>query len=267
MAQHDSPHGVRPARRLFTDVWRGVKIAGLGLRTWGTSRRLMTWGLLPGAITLVIFSVLALLLVTQVWGWAGAISRALVASDGLLQGVIHLVAAIAIVVGAVVVGIYTFTAVTLTVGQVFFERISRTVDEAAGFAGTDTDEPWYRSLARGLGEIARVAVLTVPLAIVLFVVGLIPVVGGVTSFVLGVAFGGWFLALELTAYPLERRRLVTLAERRAALRGARATVVGFGAAIFVLFLIPLGPALFMPAAVAGATRLVQEVPGTPAQSD
>lgn len=266
MSYPASSKGVRKSRRLPREVWRGVKIAGFGLRTWSTSRRLMAWGLVPGALTLVLFGIAAVVIATQVWGWAGSIADALVGSGGWLQGVIHLVAAIAIVVGVVVLGIYTFTAVTLAVGQVFFERISRAVDAAQGFAGADNDTPWYRSLGRGVGEAARLVLLTVPLALGLFVVGLVPVVGGIASFVLGVAFGGWFLALELTAYPLERRGAVTLSQRRAVLRHSRATVVGFGAAVFVLFLIPLGPALFMPAAVAGATRLVQETAGTAPQA-
>lgn len=264
MSQPVARKGARKSRRVTREVFRGVRIAGLGLRTWSTSRRLMAWGLVPGAVTLVIFGIAAVVIATQVWGWAGSIADALVESDGWLQGAVQLVAAIAIVVGAGVLGIYTFTAVTLAVGQAFFERISRAVDQAQGFAGTDPDIPWYRSLGRGVGEVGRLALLTVPLAIGLFVVGLVPVVGGIASFVLGVAFGGWFLALELTTYPLERRGVVTLSQRRAVLRQSRATVVGFGATVFVLFLIPLGPALFMPAAVAGATRLVQETAGTAA---
>lgn len=254
------PPTQRP-RQVLGQVWRGVKVTRDGLHTWSTSRRLMAWGLVPGAITLWIFGVGALVIAFQVWDWAGAIANALVSSQGLLQAAVQVVAALAIIAATVLIGIYTFTAVTLALGQVFFERISRDVDQAHGFRGTDNDEKWYRSLLRGILEVLRLALLTIPLAVVLFVIGLIPVVGTVASFLLGAGFGGWFLALELTTYPLERRGIVTLAQRRAALRQHRATVVGFGASVFLLFLIPLGPALFMPAAVAGATRLVQETTG------
>lgn len=258
MPQSDSGKSAPGSRQALRDVWRGVKLAGAGLRTWSTSRRLMAWGMVPGAVTMVLFGVAAVVIAFQVAGWSGAIANALVDSDGWLHGLVQLVAGLAIVGGAVLIGIYTFTAVTLLLGQVFFERISRSVDLERGFEGTDHDEPWYRSLVRALGELLRLALLTVPIAVGLFVVGLVPLVGGLAAFVLGAVFGGWFLALELTTYPLERRGTVTLAQRRTALRPHRATVVGFGAAVFLLFLIPLGPALFMPAAVAGATRLVQE---------
>lgn len=262
MSPERARQGVKKSRRLTRELWRGITLAGAGARTWSTSRRLMAWGLVPGAVTLVIFGVAAVVIATQVWGWAGSIAGAVADPAGWVHGLIQVVAALAIVVGAVVLGIYTFTAVTLLLGQVFFERISRAVDEAHGFTGVDPEEPWHRSLSRSVGEMLRLAVLTIPLAIGLFVVGLVPVVGAVVSFVLAAAFGGWFLALELTSYPLERRGVIRLAERRAVLRRSRATVVGFGAAVFLLFLIPLGPALFMPAAVAGATRLVQDSAGT-----
>lgn len=252
--------------RVLAEVWQGAKIAWRGLRMWSTSRRLMAWGLLPGAITIWVFAGAAILIASQLVTWSGAIASALVSSDGLLHTLLHIVVGAAIVVGAVVLGIYTFAFVTLTVGQPFFERISRDVDDRLGYAGQESTEAWYRSAIRGLVELLRIAMLTVPLALGLFILGLVPVVGGIASFILGAAFGGWFLALELTTYPFERRGVIRLSERRAVLRRSRAKTVGFGATVFLIFLIPLGPALFMPAAVAGATRLVHDSAGRAAQS-
>lgn len=264
MTDPGAPRGAPPMRRRLYDVVRGVRVAIQGLRTWSTSARLMRWGLLPGAITTVIFGVIAVVIASQLWTWSGAIARVLVSTDGWFQTVIQLAAAVAITVGVVVVGFYTFTAVTLLVGQTFFERISREVDQSREGPGGELKTTWHRALVRGITEAGQLSLQTVPLALVLVLIGLVPVVGGIASFVLGAAYGGWFLALELTAYPFERRGVITLAQRRAGLRPHRAVVVGFGATVFVLFLIPLGPALFMPAAVAGATLLVQEITGTAA---
>jgi CysZ protein len=93
-------------------------------------------------------------------------------------------------------------------------------------------------------------------------VGLVPVVGQVVAPVAGAAIGGWFLALELVGGPFARRGL-WLAERRAALRAHRPLAIGFGVAVFVCFLIPLGAVVFMPAAVAGATLLTRRVLDAP----
>jgi CysZ protein len=68
---------------------------------------------------------------------------------------------------------------------------------------------------------------------------------------------GYFLTLELTSIPLERRGL-RRRDRFALLRRNRALAVGFGASVFVVFLIPLGALIAMPGAVAGGTLLARE---------
>ncbi|MFW2514249.1 EI24 domain-containing protein [Demequina sp. SO4-13] len=251
-----APRTPSPRIRPVREAAFGAATAWRGLRTWSTSPRLMAWGLLPGAITAVLFGGAAIAIALQIAEWSSWLAALVVSEDGAAHGALQIVAALAVVAASVLVAVYAFTAVTLTIGQPFFERIGRAVDERHGFTGAEPDEQWARALLRSVGEAVRLAALTLPFAAGLFLVGLIPVIGGITAFVLGATIGGWFLALELTAYPLARRGHVSLAARRAVLRQHRPRVVGFGAAVFVLFLIPLGAALFMPAAVAGAALLV-----------
>lgn len=78
--------------------------------------------------------------------------------------------------------------------------------------------------------------------------------------VLGALVGGWFLTMELTSVPFERRGL-RVWDRRRILKGRRALAVGFGTATFLCFLVPGGAILVTPAAVAGATLLAREVLG------
>ena len=86
--------------------------------------------------------------------------------------------------------------------------------------------------------------------------------GAVTTPVLGATLGGWVLALELTGVPFERRGL-RYRDRKRMLKRRRPMAIGFGAATFVCFLIPLGAVLVMPAAVAGATLLSRRLFGLP----
>jgi CysZ protein len=80
--------------------------------------------------------------------------------------------------------------------------------------------------------------------------------------VLGAAVGGWLLAIELTGAPFQRRGR-RLQDRRQVLRAHRPLTLGFGVAVFLSFLIPLGAILLMPAAVAGATLLSRRALGQP----
>jgi CysZ protein len=121
---------------------------------------------------------------------------------------------------------------------------------------------WWRSLGRSLVDSLRLIGLSILLGVPLLLLGFIPVVGQVLGLVLGGAVGGWMLAVELTGVPFQRRGR-RLHDRRTVLRGRRALTLGFGVAVFVSFLIPLGAVLLMPAAVAGAALLSRKALGQP----
>src|SRR5690606_30317210 len=111
----------------------------------------------------------------------------------------RLVAALALVVLTGWLAVLLFVSLTLLFGQPFYEKLSRIVDEELGDAPPEPDETWHRGLRRAVGETVAMLVRTAPLALVVFLVGLIPVVGQVASFVLGALVGGRFLTLELLA--------------------------------------------------------------------
>jgi CysZ protein len=124
----------------------------------------------------------------------------------------------------------------------------------------------WRSLSRSIVDSLRLIGLSVLIGIPLFLLGFLPVVGQTAIPVLGGAFAGWLLAVELTGVPFQRRGR-RLRERRAVLRTRRPLALGFGVAVFGCFLIPLGAILLMPAAVAGATLLARTALGAPIGGD
>lgn len=166
-----------------------------------------------------------------------------------------------ILVGAAIVGlsvvfvVFTFTAITLAVGDPFYERIRRHVEErAGGLPDAGAPARWYAGLLDGLRMLVR-AMLG---GILIFLVGLVPVVGQVAAILLGALFAGWLLAVELTGRALDARGY-DLRQRRRVLAGDRAGALGFGIATYLLFLLPLGAVIVMPAAVAGGTLLARQL--------
>jgi CysZ protein len=99
-------------------------------------------------------------------------------------------------------------------------------------------------------------VLSVVVGVVSFLLGLIPVAGPVVGGIFGAVAGGWLLAVELTGTPFDARGF-RQRERRRVLGRSRARTLGFGVATWVLFLVPLGAVVVMPAAVGGATVLAR----------
>lgn len=236
-------------RDFFAGVWYLVR--GIG---W-VARRPRQWlfGLVPAVIVLAAYVAglvalgvydgrLARLVTPFADGWSGGLREATrLLVEALVFG------------GALLVAVVTFTGVTLLVGGPFYESLAVRVEEAAGRVPDEVRAPVLRQVA----DAAVVAVMSGLVAVLFLCLGLVPAIGQTVVPVAAAVSSGYFLTLELTAIALERRGL-RRRERLAALRRNRALSVGFGTSVFVVFLVPLGAVLAMPAAVAGGTLLVRE---------
>lgn len=241
----------------------GVHLVGAGFRMWVSSPRLMLLGLIPGAITALLLAGLFVAIALWVDDWARDIVGG-VTHDATPNSVLVGLVAVAIIGGGVLLAVFTFTAVTLLIGQPFFEAISDRVASGVGLVFTADEEPWWRSTLRGVREGVGLLSFGVAFGIAMFVVGLVPGIGSGIAFGGAALVGGGLLSLELTAYPLTRMGLRTLAQRRQAVGARRSLTLGFGVAAYLVCLVPLGAVVSMPALVAGGTmlaaRLAQQRP-------
>ncbi|MCP9212921.1 EI24 domain-containing protein [Streptomyces sp. NEAU-Y11] len=162
--------------------------------------------------------------------------------------------------------IITFTAVTLLVGQPFYESLSEAVDRSEDGHAPESGLPLWRELWIGLREAIALVVRVTLWTVLFFALGFIPVIGQTAIPALAFCVTGFFLAEELTSIALLRRG-VLLKERRRMLRGRRLLTLGFGVPLALAFLLPLVAVVLMPGAVAGATLLVRDLTGEAAASD
>ncbi|MFC6015250.1 EI24 domain-containing protein [Plantactinospora solaniradicis] len=244
----------------------GVGLLFRGLGIYARNPRLVLLGIIPGLLsgalylaafgTLIYFvSDLAELITPFADDWAG-----------WARDVVRLIAALAFLGLGGLLGVLTFTAITLFIGDPFYERISERVEARYGGVPDEIEAPWWRSLRRSLVDSARLLVRSVLIGIPLFVAGFIPIVGQFVVPVVAALVAGWFLAVELVGVPFYRRGL-RLPDRRRVLRANRPLALGFGVAVFLCFLIPLGAVLLMPAAVAGAALLARRTLGQSIAAD
>ena len=241
--------------RAVRDFCGGVALYWRGFRMWVTDPTLMALGLLPGFITA---SLLVSGLLAMRWWLEPASSWVAdrLTNDGPLHDLVEVAATLGIVGAALLVAIYGFVSITSVVGQPFFEHISHRLDDRLGPVTPGPGWPWWRNAARGVGEGLRISLVTVPVSIVVFVVGFVPVVGTPIGWATGALVGGWFVALEFSAVPFERRGLL-LRDRRRVLGVRRARTLGFGAMAFVVSAFAPIAVLMMPSAVAGGTLLAR----------
>jgi CysZ protein len=175
---------------------------------------------------------------------------------------LRLVVGLAIAAVGIVMAVLTFTALTITIGDPFYEAISAKVDERFGSGSPLVEVPWHRTLVRNLIDSLRLIALSLGVSVVLFCLGLIPLFGQTVVPVTGALIGGWLLAVEISGVAFNRRGM-RLRERRRLLRSNRALALGFGVPVFVVFLVPFIAILVMPGAVAGATLMTRRVLGQP----
>jgi CysZ protein len=238
----------------------GAALLGRGLALVLRHPRLLAIGLIPALISGLLYTVALVVLIDFLPQLTGGVTGF---ADDWATGwhdLLRVLAGIALLGVAVLLGVLTFTAVTLLIGDPFYERISELVEEQHGGVPDEVEVSFWQSLRRSLVDSLRLIGLSILFGIPLFLLGFLPVVGQTVIPVLGGLVGGWLLAVELTGVPFQRRGQ-RLRHRRAALRAHRPLAIGFGAAVFCCFLIPLGAVLLMPAAVAGATLLARTALG------
>lgn len=233
----------------------GMALLGRGFAYWRRRPGLMALGLVPAAIVGAVFVAGLVTLGAFLPAITAAMTPFADGWPGIWATVIRVTLGTALFGASLVLVAVTFTALTLLVGEPFYDRIWRAVERDQG-ASADVDAPYgfWRSVGDGLRLILRGLAVAVGAALI----ALIPVVGGVLSAVFAVSFTGWLLADELASRALTGRGM-DAATRRTLLRRHRARTLGFGVATQLCFLVPLGAVVTMPAAVAGSTLLARSL--------
>jgi CysZ protein len=240
------------------DFVRGLGLFGRGAGIMLRSPRLLFTGAVPAVVTALLL--LGGLVTLGFWVddlaawitpfadyWASGVREA-----------VRLAVSVALFAAALVVGVLSFSALTLAVGGPFYEHIAEKVEDTLGPAGQPAEDlSWGRLLWLGLRDGVLLVLRSLLFTIPLVVAGFVPVVGQTVVPVLMALVTGWFLTLELVAVSFYRRGM-DLRQRRAVLAKRRALAVGFGLPAALLSAIPLVAILVMPIGFAGGVLLAHE---------
>lgn len=238
---------------MFREFFTGVGTLLRGFRMWKSHTRLMALGLIPAFIA---WSVLLAAIIPLLF-WLGPLTDWMTPfADNWVapwQGLLRFGLGAVVLVATLALAAAVFTALTLTIGDPFYQRIWRGIERSLGEEPTGETGFWAT-----VGEGVRLVALGLLVAMLTLIIGFIPVIGGVAASVVGVLLGGRLLARELTGRAFDARGL-TGYSRSGMLRAGRARVIGFGVATQLCFLVPFGAIVTMPAAVAGSTLLAHDL--------
>jgi CysZ protein len=240
----------------------GVGLLGRGLGLIVRRPRLFLLGALPPLATSVLFVALLAWLFSNlrdVVGWLTPFADGLTTS---FAAIVRTAVAVTLAGGAVLLMVLTFTTLTLTIGSPLYDKVSEFTEREFGPV-PQLSEPLVTGVLRALRQTVGLIAVSLVGALVLFGAGFLPVVGQTVVPVASALFGGWMLTIELVGGPFERRGRLRLADRRAAMRGRRARVLGFAIPTFLLLAIPFAGAVVFPVATVGGTLLARQLLGEP----
>jgi len=200
----------------------GIGLLGRGFARYRRDPGLLIAGIIPALIAAIVVLGALGVLIYFATDISGAITPFADHWSSGPRDLIRVAAGLSLVGVCGLVAFVTFTSITLAIGDPFYERIAVHVEDELGGVPNAVDVPWWRSLGQSALESIRLVAVSAVVGIPLF---------------------------------------VRLADRRRVLRQNRPLAVGFGAAVFVCFLVPLGAIVTMPAAVAGAALLSHRVLG------
>lgn len=157
-------------------------------------------------------------------------------------------------IGALIVGLLVALALAQPVSGPALEAIAKRQGRALGMAPPpDAPGGFFRSLRVTMFGL----LITLPIVLALTLVGVLVPPLAVVTVPLKFVVSALMLAWDLLDYPLSLRAAGVRA-RLAWFAANFGAALGFGVSIAIIFLIPGAGLLFLPAGVAGATRLVVE---------
>nr|WP_275588505.1 EI24 domain-containing protein [Microlunatus panaciterrae] len=221
--------------------------------------RLFLWGALPPLITSIVFLAALVALATQIEPITAWLTPFAAGWSRDLATVVRVLVGAALIGGSVLVMVISFTAITLAVGSPLYDKIAESVEDELGDAPIPTPEPTTTSLARSVRQSVAFIAVSLLGSVALFLTGFVPLVGQLAAPVLSAVFGGWMLCTELIGTAFERRGLLQLSQRRAAMRRNRARVLGFAVPTFLLLAVPFAAVVVFPAAAAAGTLLARDL--------
>lgn len=244
------------------NFWLGVRSLFQGFGWWRVNPGVMLAGLIPAFIVALVLGAALVFLIMSLGDIVAWSTQWTASWAGWLATMVKIAVGAGTLIGALIIAAFTFTALTLIIGEPFYDRIWQSVEKTRFGWVPETSYNFWSAL----GDSLVLIIQGIGIALLTAVLGFVPLIGGIVGAVTGVLLGGWVLADELTSRALTARGIEH--RDRSMLRKAnRGRLLGLGAATSALFLVPLGAIATMPAAVAGSTLLVHDLLGETATRD
>ena len=251
---HSSPGVAPPATDGPGEFLAGVGYLWRGFSFLAQRPALWLWAVIPFILNLLLFGAIVTLTVHHLGGW---IEARFLGDQPLWLEAIGWLLRILLWLLMLLIVVYCFVPVATLVASPFNDLLServerlytgRLVDETGGWAGLP------RSLWLGLKTSLRLTAQSIGLLACTIPFYFVPLIGQLLGPGLAAAVTIRFLSLEHTSYSMDRR-LWDFPRRQHFLRRNRMRTLGMGSMAFVVMMIPILNALFIPVSAVAGTLL------------
>jgi CysZ protein len=139
----------------------------------------------------------------------------------------------------------------------FNEEISQRVEEIVTRGGVGHKMGfWEDAYVSIIGELEKI-VFYLSILFVIFLLNFIPVIGNVTSAIIGTVFSFFYNALDFLDFPMTRKKM-RFKDKLKVTRSGKLLTYGFGAAAFLMMFLPVVNVFMKPILVVAGTSLYYE---------
>ena len=214
--------------------------------------RLLRYCIFPFLITFVavaLWMLVCVLLARAGVAWVGGLFE----SD-ILRWIAYILGglvAVVLVIGMALVFIFVFVQV---IAAPFNSMLSAATESILGCTVPSLEPDLWRDTLGAIRISLAMVVRSLAVTVILLPINLVPVVGTLVYVPLAMFFSCRALGLEFMDYCLERH-YVSLSERVAWTKAHRWSVLGLGACVSLVLLLPVVNLFFLPLCVVGGTEL------------
>jgi CysZ protein len=161
------------------------------------------------------------------------------------------------IVSILVTSMYYFSTLTNIIASPFNGLLAEKVEQTLTGQSIDVQEGvagFFKDIPRIFAREWRKLIYTLPKAIGLFILILIPAIGQTAGPILWLIFSAWMCAIQYCDYPFDNHK-VPFNDMRFALKAKQGKAYGFGLLVTLFTTIPVLNLVIMPVAVCGATAM------------
>ncbi len=219
--------------------------------------KLIAISIIPIFVNIAIYWTAFFLTYSKIAGYSGSITGAEHPDAGFWSELLQLLFLVVTALMLLIICYFIFVIAGSIITAPFNENLSLIIEEKTTGMKSDYNPGFIKDISNSMGAELKKISFYIAILFVIFLLGVIPIIGSILSVVLGTVFSFFYNALDFIDYPMTRR-YYTLRQKIKIVYSKFPLSMGFGCTAFLLMFLPVINVFLKPICVAGGTALFFE---------